>query len=206
MAVCKHFMNDILNKTIVLVLNRNWQAINVRTPQEAFCMMATNVATALEIEFGDGARAEALRPVTWDEWITLPVCEGDHAVRTARGAIRVPTVIVAVSYARVPKKRPKLCAKTIRERDGNRCQYTGTLLRPDKGSLDHVLPRSRGGKDEWENLVWADKDVNARKGNRLPHEAGLKLLTVPRAPKELPVTALIRNPQGIADWKLFVKE
>ena len=69
-----------------------------------------------------------------------------------------------------------------------------------------VLPRSRGGKDEWENLVWADKDVNARKGNRLPHEAGLKLLTVPRAPKELPVTALIRNPQGIADWKLFLKE
>src|SRR5262249_39346183 len=47
-AVCKHCMNDILNKTIVLVLNRNWQAINIRTPQEAFCQMATNVATALE--------------------------------------------------------------------------------------------------------------------------------------------------------------
>ncbi len=46
----EHFMNDILNKTIVLVLNRNWQAINIRTPQDAFCQMATNVATALEIE------------------------------------------------------------------------------------------------------------------------------------------------------------
>ena len=45
----------------------------------------------------------------------------------------------------MPKKRPKLCAKTIRERDGNRCRYTGKLLRPDEGSLDHVLPRSRGG-------------------------------------------------------------
>ena len=56
-------MNNILNKAIVLVLNRNWQAINIRTPQEAFCQMATNVATALEIELGDGARAEALRPV-----------------------------------------------------------------------------------------------------------------------------------------------
>src|SRR2546421_7882769 len=200
------FMTDILNKTIVLVLNRNWQAINVRTPQEAFCMMATNVATALEIEFGDGARAEALRPVTWDEWITLPVRPQDNAVQTVRGQIRVPTVIVAVNYAKVPKKRPKLCAKTIRERDGNRCQYTGKLLRPDEGSLDHVLPRSRGGKDEWGNLVWSDKTVNARKGNRLPHEAGLKLLSVPRAPKELPVTALIRNAPGIADWKLFVKE
>ena len=199
-------MTDILNKTIVLVLNRNWQAIHVRTPQEAFCMMATNVATALEIELGDAARAEALRPVTWDEWITLPVRPQDNAVQTVRGAIRVPTVIVAVNYAKVPKKRPKLCAKTIRERDGNRCQYTGEVLKPEEGSLDHVLPRSRGGADTWENLVWSSKDVNARKGNRLPHEAGLKLLTVPRAPKELPVTALIRNAHGIVDWKLFVKE
>jgi 5-methylcytosine-specific restriction endonuclease McrA len=194
-------MTDILNKTIVLVLNRNWQAINIRTPQEAFCQMATNVATALEI-----GGENHIRPVTWDEWITLPIRDGDNAVHTVRGAIRVPTVIVALNFAKVPKKRPKLCAKTIRERDGNRCQYTGKLLRPDEGSLDHVLPRSRGGKDEWGNLVWSDKAVNAKKGNRLPHEAGLKLLAVPRAPKELPVTALLRNAYGIVDWKLFVKE
>jgi 5-methylcytosine-specific restriction endonuclease McrA len=198
-------MSDILNKNIVLVLNRNWQAINIRTPQEAFCQMATNVATALDIELGDDARAEALRPVTWDEWITLPVREHDNAVRTARGAIRVPTVIVAVNYARVPKKRPKLCAKTIRERDHNRCQYTGRLLHPEEGSLDHVVPRSRGGRDAWENLVWSSKEVNSRKGNRLPHEAGLRLLNVPRAPKELPVSALIRNPHGVAEWELFLK-
>ncbi len=194
-------MNDILNKSIVLVLNRNWQAINIRSPQEAFCMMATNVATALEIE-GESH----IRPVTWDEWITLPVREQDNAVHTVRGAIRVPTVIVAVNFAKVPKKRPKLCARNIRERDGNRCQYTGKLLKPDEGSLDHVVPRSRGGKDAWENLVWSSKAVNTRKGNRLPHEAGLKLLAVPRAPKELPVTALLRNPHGVTDWKLFVQE
>lgn len=199
-------MSDILNKTVVLVLNRHWQAINIRTPQDAFCQMATGVATAVDIELGDDARAEALRPVTWDEWITLPVREGDHAVRTARGAIRVPTVIVAVNFAKVPKKRPKLSAKNIRERDGNRCQYTGKLLKPDEGSLDHVVPRSRGGADSWENLVWSAKDVNQRKADRLPHEAGLKLLSVPRAPKELPVTALIRNAHGVAEWKLFLNE
>lgn len=207
-------MNSLLNKTIVLVLNRNWQAINIRTPADAFCQMATNVATALDIEVEDDPlrtphsefRASGIRPVTWDEWITLPVRDGDHAVRTTRGAIRVPTVIVAVNYARVPKKRPKLCARAIRERDGNRCQYTGALLRPDEGSLDHVVPRSRGGPDTWENLVWSSKQVNTRKGNRLPHEAGLKLLHEPRAPKELPVTALLRNAHGIAEWKLFLNE
>jgi 5-methylcytosine-specific restriction endonuclease McrA len=225
-------MNDILNKSLVLVLNRNWQAVNVRTPQEAFCMMAANVATGLDIEGenhpssvasspGNDSVFEAgplvnqpvgelplrrvdIRPVTWDEWITLPIRRQDNAVRTVRGPIRVPMVIVAVNYARVPKKRPKLCARAIRERDGNRCQYTGRVLRLEEGSLDHVVPRSRGGKNAWENLVWAGKDVNARKGNRLPQEAGLRLLSVPRAPKELPVTALLRNAHGIPEWKLFV--
>lgn len=197
---------NILTKSIVLVLNRNWQAINIRTPQEAFCQMATTVATGLDIELAEDARAESLRPVTWDEWLTLPIRPQDNAVHTVRGAIRVPTVIIAMNFAKVPKKRPKLCAKTIRDRDGNRCQYTGKLLKPDEGSLDHVLPRSRGGRDTWENLVWSSRDVNSRKGDRLPHEAGLKLLSVPRAPKELPVTVLIRNAHDVAEWKLFLNE
>lgn len=198
-------MSDILNKNLVLVLNRNWQAINIRTPADAFCQMATNAATALDIALGDDAAAHALRPVTWDEWITLPIRDGDNAVRTAHSIIRVPTVIVAVNFARVPKKRPKLNARNIRERDGNRCQYTGRLLAPDEGSLDHVVPRSRGGADTWENLVWSAKDVNQRKADRLPHEAGLKLLAVPRAPKELPVTETLRNAHGVAEWQLFLK-
>ena len=193
-------MTDMLNQASVLVLNRNWQAINIRTPAEVFCQMATGVATALEI-----AGEDHIRPVSWDEWITLPVRGEDRAVLTVRGPIRIPAVIVAVNFAHVPRKRPRLCAKSIRERDGNRCQYTGKLLRPDEGSLDHVLPRSRGGRDAWENLVWSAKEVNARKGNRLPHEAGLKLRSVPRAPKELPVTSLIRNAHGIAEWKLFLR-
>ena len=63
-------MTDILNKAIVLVLNRNWQAINIRTPQNAFCQMAANVATALEI---DGENE--IRPVGWADWISLPIRE-----------------------------------------------------------------------------------------------------------------------------------
>ena len=134
------FMTDILNKNIVLVLNQNWQAINIRTPQDAFCQMATNVATATDIELGDDAHAQALRPVTWDEWITLPIRPQNNAVRTGRGAIRVPTVIVAVNYARVPKKRSKLNAKNIRKRDGHRCQYTGRLLTRTKAASTMSCP------------------------------------------------------------------
>src|SRR5881409_857081 len=194
-------MSDILNQSTVLVLNRHWQAIHVRTPAEAFCMLATAVATALDIDADDH-----IRPVTWEEWLSLPIRAQDRAVLAVRGPVRVPTVIVAVNFAKVPKKRPKLSARSIRERDRNRCQYTGALLRPDEGSLDHVVPRSRGGRDTWENLVWASKRVNTKKADRLPHEAGLKLLHEPRAPKELPVTAHLRNAHGIAEWKLFLNE
>jgi hypothetical protein len=77
--------------------------------------------------------------------------------------------------------------------------------------LVRVQPRPRPAplarwRDTWENLVWSAKDVNQRKADRLRHEAGLKLLSVPRAPKELPVTALIRNAHGVAEWKLFLNE
>ena len=193
-------MSDTLNKATVLVLNRNWQAINVRTPQEAFCMMATHVATGLEIQGED-----QIRPVRWDEWITLPVRPQDEAVRTVRGPIRIPTVIVALNFAQVPKKRPKFSARSIRERDGNRCQYTGASLKPEDGSIDHVVPRSRGGANSWDNCVWASKRINALKGNRLPEEVGLRLRSVPRAPKELPVSALVRNAHDIGDWRLFLR-
>ena len=192
-------MNDILNKATVLILNRNWQAIHVRTPAEAFCQMATHVATALEIDGED-----SMRPVAWEEWITLPIRSEDNAVMTTRGPVRVPTVIVLANFARVPKTRPKLSARTIRERDGNRCQYTGRFLKAEEGSIDHVLPRSRGGKTSWENCVWSSKEINARKANRLPHEASLKLLGAPKAPPTVPSTFLIRNPHGIRDWEHFL--
>jgi 5-methylcytosine-specific restriction endonuclease McrA len=183
----------------VLVLNRNWQAINVRTPAEAFCQMATNVATALRIE-----SEEAMFPVTWNEWIQLPVRSEDNFVRTVNGAIRVPTVIVLANFSKVPKTRPKLSVRTIRERDGNRCQYTGRVLRAEEGSIDHILPRSRGGKTAWENCVWASKEVNGKKANRLPEEAGLTLLNKPKVPREIPVTFSIRNNFKIRDWEHFL--
>ena|SRR5208282_2489844 len=109
--------------------------------------MATNVATALEIE-GENH----IRPVTWDEWITLPIRPQDNAVRTARGPVRVPTVIVAVNYARVPCKRPMLCARAIRERDGKRwprrCICNRNEDAPATDSVARAL-RSRSFETAW---------------------------------------------------------
>src|ERR1700746_2686080 len=96
-------MNDVLYKSTVLVLNRNWQAIDVKTPAQAFCMMANGNATALDIE-GTGD----MRPVRWTEWLELETREQDNAVRTVRGLVRVPTGLVLAPFNKMPKTRPKL--------------------------------------------------------------------------------------------------
>ena len=188
-----------LHKNIVLVLNRNWQAINTTTPALAFAQMATDVATGLAIEGLD-----AMIPMTWEDWRNLPVRESDASIGTVNGLLRVPTVIVLANYARVPMKRPKFSAAAIRERDGNRCQYTGRKLAREEGNIDHVMPRSRGGLTTWDNCVLAAKDVNTRKADRTPKEAGLRLQNVPSTPREVPTTFLLRNLHGISDWDTFL--
>jgi 5-methylcytosine-specific restriction endonuclease McrA len=160
--------------------------------------MAGNAAVALDIVDG------AMTPVKWDDWITLPVREQDQFVTTPRGQVRVPTVVVAGNYAKIPKKRPKFSARAIWDRDGRRCQYTGQSLGFKEGNIDHVVPRSRGGATNWENCVLAAKLVNTVKADRLPEEAGLRLLRKPSAPREVPVSLLIRNAHGIGDWEPFL--
>jgi 5-methylcytosine-specific restriction endonuclease McrA len=192
-------MSDVLNKTTVLVLNRNWQAVGVKTPVEAFSMMAAGNATALEIR-GD----DFMSPVRWEDWLRLPVRKGDNSIGTVQGPVRIPTVLVLARFDKVPKRRPKFCAKAIWERDGGICQYTGRKLKPSEGNIDHVVPVSRGGKSTWDNCVLADRKVNSRKGSRLPEEAGLKLLRRPFMPREVPVSQLIRNTHRVRDWEMFL--
>ncbi len=180
----------------VLVLNRNWQAIDVTDVETAFCNITRGVCTGID--------TDVMRPVTLEEWLALPILDHHKSIGTVHGRVRVPTVIAAVLYAKMPKRRPKLCAQTVRERDGNKCQYTGRVLKPHEGNLDHVLPRSRGGKDAWENLVWSAKDVNQAKADKTPEEAGLKLLKKPKAPQELPAMMLIRPRPDKPDWNKFL--
>ncbi len=192
-------MSDVLHKATVLVLNRNWQAIDVKTPADAFCMMAAGNATALDIAAGTN-----MNPMKWVEWLELPVRASDNAVWTVHGPVRVPTVLVLAKYDKVPKRRPKLSGKGIWERDGGVCQYTGKKLSRDEGNIDHIMPRSRGGKTTWDNCVLADKRINSRKADRTPDEIGLKLVRKPAPPRDMPATYYIRNTHGVADWEMFL--
>jgi len=159
-------MSQLLNRK-VLKLNRAWQVIGQTTVEEAIKQMCVDAATALYIT------DEIQQPLKWAEWLQLAPDPKDGCINTQRLKIRVPTVIICVNFAKVPKRRPKFCAKSIRERDGNRCQYTGKLLQPTEGSMDHVDPLSRGGANTPDNVVWCEKEFNNKKGNKTPEEMGL---------------------------------
>jgi 5-methylcytosine-specific restriction endonuclease McrA len=176
----------------VLVINRQWQGYEETDVQTALCDMCRNACTAID--------TENMKPVTWAEWLTLPVREGDRAIHTIHGAVRVPTVVCKAQFARMPKKRPKWSKKAVKIRDGGVCQITGKPA-PD-GNVDHVVARSKGGRDEWENTVWTAKDVNTKKADKSLEELGWKLRREPQAPPELPVNRLIRVRHP--DWKTFL--
>ncbi len=188
-----------LHRTTVLVLNRHWLSIDAITPAEAFCHLATGSARALKIE------GEAMQAFGWEDWRELPAEDGAASIGTPRGPVRIPTVIVLSRYGRVPLHVPRLGFRGLWERDGGCCQYSGRKLTPAEANIDHILPRSRGGRDEWENCVLADRAINARKGARTPAEAGLSLLARPRQPRPVPATLRIRNLWNIADWNRFLR-
>jgi len=193
-------MSTLKHET-VLVLNRNWQAIHVKSPSEAFVMMYQNTATALDIRGVDH-----MVPLKWNDWISLPKDENAKYIKTVRGEIKIPTVIVLCEYSKVPMKRPKFTTGNLWERDNGTCQYTNKKLSRSEANIDHVVPKTKGGPTNWTNCVICHKDVNSRKGPRTPEEAGLKLVRKPMVPRELPSTFYIRNKHNIETWNIFLKD
>jgi len=203
---------SIINKIIVLKLNKAWQPVGFSSVQKAIVDLCGGIAVkAIDLEYelddsgepvGDPIR---MNPVDWDEWITLCVRPYDLVLHSAKLQIRVPTVLVAKNFNRMPMKtfRGKPSKDGIRIRDRNRCQYTGHLLRREEITIDHVIPQSRGGHDNWENLVTTSKELNSKKGNKLNEEAGLHLIRKPTVPAPMPLSMLI-NEIRHRDWLPFL--
>lgn len=191
-------MSEILDRAIVLSLNRNWERIGWLTVRQAIIAMTggngpIRPAVAIPVEPNESGGYDINSPVEWDEWVKLPVKPSDLSIQTSSGPIRVPVVVIRPGYSKMPIKRPKLTKQAILERDGYVCQYTGEKLSRSELNVDHVIPRDKGGKDVWENLVASRKDLNTKKGNRFNHEVGYKLKKQPHAPKPAPVSFFIRE-------------
>jgi hypothetical protein len=205
-------MSNIINKIIVLKLNKAWQPVGYSTVGKAIVDLAGGLsARAIDLEYELDENGEpigdpiSMNPVDWDTWMTLPVRPYDLTVSSAELVMRVPTVLIAKNFSKMPVKKfkGKPSKDAIRIRDQNICQYTGKVLKGDEVTIDHVIPQSRGGRDTWENLATTSKELNSMKGNRLNEEIGLKLIRPLVAPKPMPLSMLIREIKH-RDWKPFL--
>lgn len=141
-------------ETAVLVLNQNYEPLNVCHVRRAFVLL-------------DRGKAEVLE-------------HGDGALQSASFSFPVPSVIRLVYLIRRPRPQVRLTRREVFQRDHFTCQYCGKQGRDL--TLDHVMPRHRGGKHTWDNLVTACKACNHRKAGRTPVEARMKLMTEPKRP------------------------
>ncbi len=142
----------------VLVLNQNYEPLNVTSWQRAIALMYLGKAVAIET---DG-----------------------RFIRSADKEFRIPMVVRLSYHVRRPMPEVRISRSAIMARDGYRCQYCGQ--RGKNMTLDHVIPRHRMGGHTWENLVACCTECNNKKGNRTPQEAGMGLLSVPKRPRFIP--------------------
>lgn len=163
----------------VLVLNATYEPINVTAVRRAVVLVFKGVATTEE--------------------------ENGCFVHSARMAIRAPSVIRLTEFRRIPYQTRALSRKNILLRDRYSCQFCGRVLPAHELTLDHVIPRSRGGHTDWDNLVGCCHSCNNLKGDRLPEEAGLELLRPPR-PFTLHTSRQLMRMLGKSDerWRKYL--
>lgn len=188
----------------VLVLNRLYMAVNVVSARRAFVLLCKSSAEVVAVE---DDRYNSYDFETWieagrarDRWED----DGVEWVRAVSFDIMIPKVIRLLIYDRLPQTRVKFNRRNIFARDESRCQYCGKKHPMSELSLDHVIPRSRGGGTTWENIVCCCTGCNARKGGRLPEEAGLSLYRKPAKPRRSPVIRLKLRSGKYQSWKAFL--
>ncbi|MFT4604993.1 MAG: 5-methylcytosine-specific restriction endonuclease McrA [Rhodothermales bacterium] len=159
----------------VLVLNQDYRALTICSVQRAIILILLQKAELVNAEEG-------------------------RYVRSPSHAFPWPSVVRLRAYVSIPYKRITLTRKNVLQRDRHRCQYCGDK---ERLTIDHLIPKSRGGRDTWENLVTACVPCNNRKGSRTPDEARLKLHRQPFRPSYV---MFIRDFVGTVDegWKPYL--
>jgi len=162
----------------VLVLNASYEPLNVTTLRRAYVLVYKGKAELIE--------------------------SLDRPLRSASDTYQWPHVIRLVTYVRVPRAvQRKISRRALFARDGWKCVYCGTAS--GRLTLDHVVPRSRGGDSVWENVVTSCAPCNLRKGNRLLDEVNMVLHRMPRAPA--PVLFIhLAAPKIPTGWRQYLPD
>lgn len=184
----------------VLVLNRNLFAIQVASWERAMSLLYLDHASVVDEEY---------RVHEFKDWIELSKTMEEHPagfVHTPTLRLAIPEVIALKVFDRVPRQQVPFTRRNIYHHYGYRCCYCGKHLPSTDLNLDHVVPKSRGGGTDWNNIVTSCIPCNLRKGNRLPNEAGMRLLIPLSRPKvRAGVTILAQSPIRMRrSWQKFI--
>jgi len=192
----------------VLVLNRSFVAVHITSVRRAITLLFRQLAEVVHIEEGHYGS------YSYDSWRELSAARAAFAgrprdsdpdwVRGVGFALEAPRVIRLVSCDRSPRNGLRFNRRNVFARDGNVCQYCGRHFPTSELSLDHVLPRSRGGLTSWENIVCACVACNVRKGGLTPPEARMQLIRQPVKPRRSPLLSIKLGNPKYASWKSFV--
>ena len=188
----------------VLVLNRFYMAVHVVSVRRAFGLLFRDLAEVIHLEEGQFANYDIH---SWREISELRAqfkAPEDDWIRSVNFEIQVPRVIRLLFYDRLPKQAIRFNRRNIFARDGNRCQYCGKRFPTSELSLDHIIPRSRGGEATWENIVCSCVRCNVKKGGRTPEEAHMHLVRQPVKPKRSPLLAMKLGNPKYQSWKTFL--
>jgi len=188
----------------VLVLNRSFVAVHITNVRRAIALLFRHLAEVVHIEEGQVAG------YSLDSWRELSALRSEFRgpdedwIRAVGYDLQAPRVIRLVSCDRGPRQGLRFNRRNVFARDGNQCQYCGRGFPTSELSLDHVVPRSRGGVTSWENIVCACVACNVRKGGRTPQEARMNLVRQPVKPKRSPLLSVKLGNPKYESWKSFV--
>ena len=184
----------------VLVLNRNWQPIHTCSARRALHLLCLGHARVVQV---DGDECYATHDL--DSWIAqsadAPEAELIHSVRLA---LRVPRVLVLGVYDKLPRLEVRFTRRNVFVRDQFTCQYCARELPEHQLNLDHVVPRDKGGRTTWANIVTSCVRCNTRKANKMPDEARMHPLNKPCAPRWRPLFGIAEQGHMHESWSLFV--
>src|ERR1700712_801160 len=193
----------------VLVLNKYYQAIRVVNVRRAFSLLCRDMAEVVHIETDERGQS-TWQNFNFESWRELSEAKAEFEpheydwIHTVRFQIAVPRIIRLLIYEKLPRQDVKFNRRNIYARDSNKCQYCGKKFSTSELSLDHVVPKSQGGRASWENIVCCCVKCNVKKGGRTPEQAHMHLITKPVKPKRSPVINIRLADERYASWKQFL--
>lgn len=190
--------------TSVLVLNRLYFAVRVVSARRALSMLYRRMVEVVHVDDG------RFHAFDFESWVEVSQArdlfepDSHDWVRTVRFQIAVPKIVRLFGYDRLPQASVKLNRRNLYARDQNRCQYCGKRFTTTDLSVDHIIPRSQGGRTSWENVVCACLRCNVKKGGRTPAQAGMKLIRPAVRPRRSPILTIKLSDTKYASWKQFL--